>query len=318
MANPFFSTTLAVLIAGTSFAQNTYPWPQTAYIGIGTTSPDVPLTVNGQTHLGNDLILTRTDGFQYGATIAVDNVISKTIYLQKTGGGNIDFINLMGSSIGLNGKVAVGALFPFRKLDIATADANDGIRIIHNNNGFAQFYANSLPLNAYNVITQTGDAGITYGDYGPISPSTSFGFVIAPWSNTASGIRLDANGNVGIGTATTGSNRLAVEGTIASRKVIVTQANPMPDYVFDKDYPLPSLASVNQYIKAHHHLPDIPSAGSVAKSGLDLGDNQAALLKKIEELTLYVIGQQQQFEELKKQNRKMAARVKELEKSKSK
>jgi hypothetical protein len=274
-------------------------------VGIGTTTPDALLTVKGSAHVGSDLILTRTDGFQFGGSIAVDNVTSNAITMWKTGGGNIDFINLMGSSIGLNGKVAVGALFPQRRLDITTADANDGIRIVHNNNGFTQFFANSLPLNAYNVITQTGDAGITYGDYGPISPSTSFGFVIAPWSNTASGIRLDANGNVGIGTATTGSSKLAVEGAITARKVIVTQANPFPDYVFDKNYRLSSLASVDQYIKAHHHLPDIPSADSVARNGLDLGGNQAALLKKIEELTLYVIDQQQQIARLKERDKEL-------------
>ena len=113
-------------------------------------------------------------------------------------------------------------------------------------------------------------------------------------------------------------NKLAVEGTIASRKVIVTQVNPMPDYVFDKGYPLPSLDSVNRYIQDHHHLPDIPSADSVAKTGFDLGGNQTALLKKIEELTLYVIEQQRQIATLKERDKEMGhlqAQIDELKAS---
>jgi hypothetical protein len=47
-------------------------------------------------------------------------------------------------------------------------------------------------------------------------------------------------------------------------------------------------------------LPEVPSAKEVANEGLDLGDNQALLLKKIEELTLYIIEHQQQLKELKK------------------
>jgi hypothetical protein len=102
---------------------------------------------------------------------------------------------------------------------------------------------------------------------------------------------IRGDGAVGIGTALPGSNKLAVEGTIGARKVVVTQTAPFPDYVFDRGYRLPSLDSVGRYIEAHHHLSEMPSAESVARSGLDLGDNQTILLKKIEELTLYIIEQ---------------------------
>ena len=62
------------------------------------------------------------------------------------------------------------------------------------------------------------------------------------------------------------------------------------------NYRLRSLKEVEQYIQNEKHLPDVPSAAEVKKEGLDLGDNQAILLKKIEELTLYVIQQQKQLE----------------------
>jgi len=185
------------------------------------------------------------------------------------------------------GLVGIGTFNPQRSLDINTTLANNGMRLSYNNTGSILIHPNCLTQGSWNSITQPGDAGIIYQSIS--GPNPSFGFVIAPWSNSSSGIRLDPNGNVGIGTAMTGSSKLAVEGTIAARKVIVTQVSPWPDYVFDKAYILPSLTRLSQYIQANHHLPDMPAVDSVAMNGLDLGGNQAALLKKIEELTLYVI-----------------------------
>ncbi|MFL9485703.1 hypothetical protein ACI6Q2_23170 [Chitinophagaceae bacterium LWZ2-11] len=101
------------------------------------------------------------------------------------------------------------------------------------------------------------------------------------------------NGNVGIGVPIP-TDKLSVNGNIRSKKIIVTQTG-WPDYVFDSAYTLTPLAHVEQFIKDNKHLPDVPSAKEVADKGLDIGDNQAVLLKKIEELTLYMI-------EMKKEN----------------
>ena len=110
-------------------------------------------------------------------------------------------------------------------------------------------------------------------------------------NSLTNGISITPGGSVGIGTTTIGTMKLAVEGNIGARKVIVTASNPFPDYVFSPNYRLAPLDSVAQYIKLHSHLSEIPSADSVAKNGLDLGGNQEALLKKIEELTLYILEQ---------------------------
>lgn len=96
-----------------------------------------------------------------------------------------------------------------------------------------------------------------------------------------------STGNVGIGTLTPGA-RLAVNGEILSKKVRVTQSG-WADHVFEPGYELPSLQAVESFIKANKHLPDIPSAKEVADKGVDLGENQAKLLQKVEELTLYLI-----------------------------
>lgn len=109
-----------------------------------------------------------------------------------------------------------------------------------------------------------------------------------------------SGGNVGIGT-TNPQAKLAVNGDIFSKKIKVTQTG-WPDYVFHSSYKLLSLKDLESYIQRNNHLPDVPSATDVEKSGLDLGDNQALLLKKIEELTLYII---EQDKTIKEQNNKI-------------
>jgi hypothetical protein len=71
-----------------------------------------------------------------------------------------------------------------------------------------------------------------------------------------------------------------------------------PDYVFDKRYNLPPLSEVEQHIKEKGHLKDIPSAEEVSQNGILLGEMNAKLLQKIEELTLYIIDQEARIKKL--------------------
>lgn len=111
----------------------------------------------------------------------------------------------------------------------------------------------------------------------------------------------DNGTSVGIGTSNVNETgyKLFVETGIRSRKVKVDQ-NTWSDYVFNPDYHLPSLLEVQQFINQYKHLPDVPSTKEVQTNGLDLGDGQAILLKKIEELTLYIIEQNKKLEEQEK------------------
>lgn len=83
---------------------------------------------------------------------------------------------------------------------------------------------------------------------------------------------------------------------------------PSADYVFEPDYKLAPLSDIENYVNTNKHLPDIPSESELQKNGLQLQTSQVQLLKKIEELTLYLIEQdktikslQQEVEQLKQQ-----------------
>ncbi|RAI99472.1 hypothetical protein LX64_04606 [Chitinophaga skermanii] len=108
-------------------------------------------------------------------------------------------------------------------------------------------------------------------------------------------IYLDrANNNVGINTTDTKGYKLAVNGNVIANKITV-KAYPWADFVFDDNYKLPSLASVEAFIKQHKHLPNIPSAKEVAENGIEVGEMNSKLLQTIEELTLHAIAQEKQI-----------------------
>ncbi len=91
--------------------------------------------------------------------------------------------------------------------------------------------------------------------------------------------------------------KLAVKGNIYAQKLKVTQTG-WADYVFAPSYKLRSLQEVKNYIHKNQRLPELPAASEVSSKGIDVGDNQVLLLKKIEELTLYVIKQHEDIRQI--------------------
>ncbi|QKJ31064.1 hypothetical protein HQ865_15310 [Mucilaginibacter mali] len=118
-------------------------------------------------------------------------------------------------------------------------------------------------------------------------------------ATTTDRMTIKNNGKVGIGT-TTPDQLLSVNGTIHSKEVLVDLTG-WPDFVFKPTYKLPALTEVKTYIDKNQHLPEIPSAQEIEQNGLNVGEMNKLLMKKVEELTLYLIEQNKRIEKLESQ-----------------
>jgi len=104
-----------------------------------------------------------------------------------------------------------------------------------------------------------------------------------------------SKGYVGIGTANP-QTTLSVNGEMVGAKIRLTQNN-WSDFVFDSAYHLLPLSELETFISKNRHLPGIPSAKEVCRNDLDVGQTQADLLQKVEELTLHLIAQDKELQE---------------------
>ena len=119
--------------------------------------------------------------------------------------------------------------------------------------------------------------------------------------NLTASNNIQMTGKVGINTTnTTADYALAVDGGIITTKVFIQDVEAWPDYVFGDNYKLLPLHELKKFIGENRHLPDMPSEGEVIGQGYDLNEMQHILLKKIEELTLYTLQQQEEIEALRK------------------
>jgi len=213
------------------------------------------------------------------------------------------------ASLDINSPSIVGAETVL-KLKVSDA-GQDYIRIANATNSDLQFIPT---VNGYHVsdnrasmyLTATTETNMDNGTE-PLmvfdSRTTSASIVTRPlfsWDSYGNKkMILTSNGSLGIGTTTTGTHKLAVEGSIGAREIKV-QATGWSDFVFKKSYNLPTLKEVEKHINEKGYLKDIPSEEEVLKNGINLGEMNSKLLQKIEELTLYTIEQQKNTEKLTK------------------
>ncbi|MBV6645541.1 MAG: hypothetical protein KI790_08840 [Cyclobacteriaceae bacterium] len=311
-------------------------------LGIGTTSPDELLHINKgnvkfefDSQFGNDPIVQfeneginadvrqsfyRWSGntnlywgtrFEREATTGFKIQMANTAVL---GAHNfVDAINILN-----NGNVGIGTDNPGRKLTVNGDIKADHLLITDNDNtiykqGFG-FGINSDRgyLFRQHFTTELGDyIEINNQDAAGDGPRIDYifrmsganGFQFIPREVEA--MRITNQGRVGIG-VTNPDEKLVVDGKIRSEEIKVEVVNG-PDYVFEPDYQLRTLQETQQYIAENKHLPEIPSAKEMENNGVDLGDMNMRLLKKIEELTLYLI-------EEHKHNQALTKRVENLEK----
>ncbi|HTS65992.1 MAG TPA: hypothetical protein VMH28_28415 [Candidatus Acidoferrales bacterium] len=193
-------------------------------------------------------------------------------------------------SVTTGGNVGIGTASPGSKLEVNSGTTGYVARLV--GSGGSLFVYNSGAGN-YEMGTSTND-GLAFD------------------TNLATRMLITGSGNVGIGTTNPGSYKLAVEGNIGARDVIVTNL-AWSDYVFSPGYRLRPLSEVAAYIQAHHHLPDIPSEAEVKEKGVAVGDMQARMLAKIEELTLHMIQEHERSDRLERQNQELREQIRNIQ-----
>jgi hypothetical protein len=228
-----------------------------------------------------------------------------------------------------NGMVGIGTSSPAATLQVI-GNAIIGQNVAGSNNakiditsgGYSQDsridfgYYTTFDASVWNVGRWGADGSFRISDFSSGSEANRFlintaGKVGIGTSAPAAGALLDVNGltysrQMYVGTpdgstvGNMGTNLLAVNGTavFVKAKVAIYGPTTWPDYVFSPTYKLTPLDSLEQFIHVNKHLPEVPTADDVQKNGVDLGDNQALLLKKVEELTLIVIEQNKRIEKL--------------------
>ena len=188
-----------------------------------------------------------------------------------------------------NGNVGIGLIEPQYKLHVDGDVSTSGWYRVDNNRGiYFQTYGGGLHMVDSKWIRTYGNKSFYH--YGEIMRTDGI-LQVGPDGDR---LIVNSNGNVGVGIKKP-TNKLEVNGTIRSKEVKI-EATDWSDFVFDKSYKLPTLSEVESHISQHKHLPNIPSQAEVIEQGINVGEMQAKLLQKIEELTLYVIEQDKKIE----------------------
>lgn len=287
------------------------------YVGIGTTAPLQNLHIKGSTNLMSyteeefdDLTASlsaviRLEDVAYNAPISLSSMNRtahwdiaasagrKGLYFRTDqGNGGTSGIDVM--RLNENGQIVMGPT--------QNCSAVPNIKLIVDGHLLLTDGPNEEPRSIYWGYHCQPEWGLEYnsasGGLNFWNPTTS--------SSGAVNYRLflqDATGFIGIGTNDPKYN-LDVCGIIRAKEVLVDLNGSCPDYVFEQNYNLMSLADLKAYIDTNKHLPEIPSAKETEENGINLSEMNMLLLKKVEELTLYILDLQQQVEQLKTESKK--------------
>ena len=189
-----------------------------------------------------------------------------------------------------NGKLGLNNITPVCDLDISNPSTAE-VRINSQSNANANVWT-SNSITAYNFGVDNSGTG----------------HIGASYSSPVKLINFMYNGSISkpqvwIGKRPTTGNHtdfsLAVDGKVVANSLYVTLQGNWADFVFDSNYDLMPLSAVEDYYKSNQHLPGVPSTEEVKKEGLNLEEMNTVLLKKVEELTLYLVQQQKEINALK-------------------
>jgi len=324
----------------------TNTFPTSGNVGIGTTSPVYLLDVNGVLHASNFLLGAT------GAAPVITATGSGHLYI-NSGNVNIgDYNGWVGSganltvlnSASLSGSVWVGLSLNYYSRFYTSPQTGNSFYdwyILGNTYHLFQLGLGTVKMPVLATGTGNGVQLVTVGEDGSVSKLPQSSISGSGWSltgntgtsqsnfiGTASGntqplifktngteaFRINSSGQISIGTTDPTTYKFAVNGDAIFTKIKVKLNASWPDYVFNDGYKLPSLNEVEKYLHENKHLSEVPSAKNINDDGLDLGDNQSVLLKKIEELTLYIIDINKRLERLSKENNELERKLETIRK----
>jgi hypothetical protein len=198
----------------------------------------------------------------------------------------------------LNGKVGIGTSTPSVKLEVT---GNIRVNSLVFNNADLQ---ENFITGKYEPLIYGSKSGGEIGGSSslilqaggtPINNNRHIFFRTADQTR----IFIHHNGNVGIGTTNTSDAKLTVAGRILAEEMKIILSVPQSDFVFEEDYELMPLSELDQFVRTNKHLPGVPSAAEFAQDGYSVGEMDDLLLRKVEELTLYVIELKNEVTKLK-------------------
>ena len=273
---------------------------------IGTT----PDTSNPWQHL---FVVRHTDqNNNHQLQIASSITVNDRLFFRKIAKGDLSEFNTIWNELATRGgNTFTGNQYIVGNVGIGSIDPQNKLSVTDNSgNPIIASYMGGKIYQDYKY------AGISYGEsIGQLGNSSNIGYMSHQTDKSLSGLYftnygdseilsslfIKVGGNVGIGTIKP-NNKLDVNGTIHSKEVKVDMTG-WSDFVFKKEYKLPSLKEVEKHIAEKGHLENIPNEEEVLKNGISLGEMNAKLLQKIEELTLYTI----------EQNKRIEAQAKEID-----
>jgi len=288
-------------------------------------APIMTLTQNGQIGMGSTNPRTKLD--VWGGQLSVTGAgLDGTAIISSQNGiayyGNNTLAN--GISINPSGNVGIGSLAK-AKFDVGVYLGAGALHTVLARMSEGDEYGDGTFLGIRSYETAYGGSfsnksfALEHSFYGIVNSSINFyrggnrdgGYVTISTNDNTERMRVDYNGNVGIG-LTNPSEKLTVNGKIKAREIRIDVQN-MPDYVFEPDYQKLSLSALEEYIQKHKHLPEIPSAADSEKNGIELGEMNKILLKKVEELTLHLIEKDKELKAFKLNSTKLENRLNALE-----